>query len=61
MIQYAGLGVAMRNASPEVQAAADLVTEFTNDEEGAARMLADVFRLSKGEVPGGGWDLRKGD
>ena len=49
MIQYAGLGVAMRNASPEVQAAADLVTEFTNDEEGAARMLADVFRLSKGE------------
>ena len=50
MIQYAGLGVAMRNASPEVQAAADLVTEVTNDEEGAARMLADVFRLSKGEV-----------
>jgi Cof subfamily protein (haloacid dehalogenase superfamily) len=49
MLEYAGLGVAMRNASPEVQATADLVTEFTNDEEGAARMLADVFHLSRGE------------
>ena len=33
MIKYAGLGVAMGNAQPEIKAAADVVTG-TNDEDG---------------------------
>lgn len=35
MLRFAGLGVAMGNAAPEVKAAADLVTE-TNNEDGVA-------------------------
>jgi len=35
MFEYAGLGVAMANARPEVQQAADVVT-LSNDEDGAA-------------------------
>lgn len=38
MIQYAGLGVAMSNADPEIQKAADYVT-FSNDEDGIAHVL----------------------
>lgn len=38
MIRYAGLGVAMGNASPAVKAAADLVTG-TNDEDGVAAVI----------------------
>lgn len=40
MIQYAGLGVAMANALPEVLAAADLITT-SNIEDGVARVIED--------------------
>ncbi len=39
MIQAAGLGVAMKNAPRLVQEQADLVTERTNDEGGAAEII----------------------
>jgi Cof subfamily protein (haloacid dehalogenase superfamily) len=38
MIRYAGLGVAMGNAQPEVKAAADVVTR-TNDEDGIVPII----------------------
>ncbi|WP_051866980.1 Cof-type HAD-IIB family hydrolase [Corynebacterium atypicum] len=38
MLSWAGFGVAMGNARPEVKAAADFVTA-TNDEDGVARVL----------------------
>ncbi len=38
MIKYAGLGVAMGNAKPEVKAAADYVTA-TNDEDGLVEVM----------------------
>lgn len=40
MIEYAGLGVAMGNAVPELKAIADLVTA-TNDEDGVAQVLEE--------------------
>lgn len=48
MLRYAGLGVAMGNASPEALAAADQVTA-TNDEDGAAKAILAV--LEQGEPP----------
>ena len=36
MLEYAGLGVAMKNAYPEAQEKADCITPFTNDECGVA-------------------------
>ncbi len=42
MIEYAGLGVAVANASPEVLAAADLVTA-ANTEDGVARVIEDYI------------------
>ena len=38
MIRYAGLGVAMANAQPEVKEAADVVT-LSNDEDGVAEAI----------------------
>lgn len=38
MIKYAGLGVAMGNARPEIQAQADVVT-LTNEEDGVAEAI----------------------
>ena len=45
MIRGAGWGVAMANAGPAVKEAADEVLEFTNEEDGVARVLAGVFDL----------------
>lgn len=45
MIQKVGCGVAMRNAQPEVLAAADMVT-LSNEEEGVAELLEAVMRLN---------------
>ncbi|RKQ83668.1 hypothetical protein C7438_1698 [Brockia lithotrophica] len=42
MIQKAGLGVAMGNAVDAIKAVADLVAP-SNDEEGAARVLEEIF------------------
>jgi Cof subfamily protein (haloacid dehalogenase superfamily) len=41
MFAYAGLAVAMRNATPEVRAGADLVTE-SNEEDGVAAALEQL-------------------
>ena len=46
MIEWAGLGVAMKNAVPEVQAVAKLVTPWTNDEDGVAWAI-EKYVLSK--------------
>ncbi|RYL94497.1 Cof-type HAD-IIB family hydrolase [Sporolactobacillus sp. Y61] len=43
MIEKAGLGVAMRNASKEVKAKADWITR-SNDMNGVAYMIKEVFR-----------------
>ena len=45
MIEYAGLGVAMANASTEVQDAADYIT-YSNEEDGVARVV-EKFILKK--------------
>ena len=44
MLRAAGFGVAMGNASQEVQSCADAVT-LTNDEDGVARMIERVLAL----------------
>lgn len=36
MLEWAGLGIAMKNATPQVKALADVVAPFTNDEHGVA-------------------------
>ena len=49
MLKAAGVGVAMMNASEEVKAAADLVTE-SNEEDGVAQAIERiVLREYKGE------------
>jgi Cof subfamily protein (haloacid dehalogenase superfamily) len=47
MLEWAGLGVAVRNAKPEVQAAADYVTRGTNDEN-AVKEIIDTFIFKNG-------------
>ena len=44
MIEWAGLGIAMGNASPGVQEKADLIAP-DHDNEGVAEILAEVFKL----------------
>lgn len=45
MLDYAGVGVAMKNARPEILAAADAVTAFDNEGSGMADYLADYLAL----------------
>lgn len=45
MIEYAGLGVAMANARPEIRRSADLVTA-SNAEDGVARIIEDYVLLN---------------
>ncbi len=45
MIKYAGLGIAMGNAHPDVKAIADRVT-LANDQEGVRVMLEELFGQS---------------
>ena len=42
MIQYAGIGVAMGNASAEIKAAADRITA-SNDEDGVAKIIYEIL------------------
>ena len=42
MLEWAGIGVAMANASPEAKAAADVVTASNND-DGVARFLEETL------------------
>ena len=45
MLEYAGLGVAMKNAYPETLEKADYISPFTNDECGVARAV-ETFILN---------------
>ncbi|MEW6724492.1 MAG: Cof-type HAD-IIB family hydrolase [Bacillota bacterium] len=45
LIEYAGLGVAMGNAPPNVKAVADLVTD-SQENDGVAKVLEDLFRVA---------------
>ncbi|QGU96100.1 Cof-type HAD-IIB family hydrolase [Clostridium bovifaecis] len=47
MIKYAGLGIAMGNAFPEIKEASDYIT-YTNEEDGVAHVI-DKFILGEGE------------
>jgi Cof subfamily protein (haloacid dehalogenase superfamily) len=44
MLQWAGLGIAVANAKPEVRQAADRTVQ-SNIEDGVARALADIFKF----------------
>lgn len=44
MLQQAGMGVAMANASPEAKAAADHVLSYSNNEDGVAKAVWAVIR-----------------
>lgn len=43
MIQNAGLGIAMKGSTPVVQEIANIVTEFSNNEEGVAKELKKIL------------------
>ena len=43
MLEAAGLGVAVRNAPEEVARHADVVLEYTNDEDAVAKVLERYF------------------
>ncbi len=45
MIKNAGLGIAMKNATKEVKAAANIISEKTNDESGVGIVLKEIFNL----------------
>ena len=45
MIREAGLGVAMKNALPELKAVSKDITEYTHDEDGLVRYLIKMFDL----------------
>ncbi|KRN29507.1 cof-like hydrolase family protein [Lactobacillus selangorensis] len=47
MLDYAGWGVAMQNARPEIQAAANDVTTYTNEQDGLADYLTNYLHLQK--------------
>ena len=44
MIKFAGVGVAMKNAQPQVKCASDFVTHFTNDEDGLIEVIDKWFK-----------------
>lgn len=51
MLEQAGTGVAMGNAVPAVKAIADIVSEYTNDEDAEARYIEEVILANaKGEL-----------
>ena len=45
MIQEVGLGVAMKNAKPEILQVSDLVTETDNNHNGVLNTLQTYFEL----------------
>ncbi|MCH5461451.1 HAD family phosphatase [Lactobacillus sp. LC28-10] len=46
MIDYAGQGVAMNNATNQLKAIADDVTELNNDQDGMAKYLSKALKLA---------------
>ncbi|MCZ2257235.1 Cof-type HAD-IIB family hydrolase [Sporosarcina sp. G11-34] len=45
MIEYAGLGVAMANGIDELKSIADIITPFSNNEDGIAQVLNEQLQL----------------
>ncbi|KAI9346853.1 HAD-like domain-containing protein [Obelidium mucronatum] len=45
MIKCSGKGIAMKNAVETLKEASNLVTEFTNDEDGVARLLEEFLSM----------------
>jgi hydroxymethylpyrimidine pyrophosphatase-like HAD family hydrolase len=52
MIRWAGVGVAMVNGDERIKSMADLVTEHTNDEDGAAEIIEKYFAIKKEQKEG---------
>lgn len=46
-LEYAGIGVAMKNASDDVKKHANQVTEYSNDEDGAVKHLLKMIEEDK--------------
>ena len=45
IIEVAGVGVCMKNGAEDTKARADLITEYTNEEDGMGRFLKEYFSL----------------
>lgn len=45
MLCFAGIGVAMKNAMPELKEYVTYITPLSNDEDGVAHFLSDMFNL----------------
>ena len=45
MLTEAGLGVAMKNSSPDILKLADRITKFDNNHDGVIREVRDIFNL----------------
>ena len=43
MIEYVGCGVAMQNASDDIKAVADVVSEYTNEQDALAHFVNDCI------------------
>ena len=43
LLEFAGIGVAMKNAADDVKEVADQVTEFDNDNDGAIKHLLKML------------------
>ena len=48
MIRWAGIGVAMANGDERIKNIADLVTDYTNDDDGVAEII-DIYFFGKGK------------
>ena len=44
MIEHFGIGIAMKNAEKDIKLKADVVSEFTNDEDGVAFALKKILK-----------------
>ncbi len=45
MIRHSGLGIAMKNAIEPVKSVADRITDKTNNEDGVAKVLKEIFKI----------------
>lgn len=45
MIDYAGVGVAMKNAIPELKSIANYITDYSNEEDGVASFLEQYLNI----------------
>ena len=47
LLQYAGIGVAMKNAQPVLKEHADFITKYSNTEDGIVKFLKEFFEQTK--------------